>query len=210
MSCLKPLYLLPLLATTAFAAEPAPAPWRFGFSVQTALPLGDLKTDTGNHLGGGVSALATYRLRPEHALRLRMDIDFFRVRDREASGVDRHEHTDFARFGGGVDYLFYPQGDQGRGWFLSAGLGVTRWQLEDQRWEHRGTVTYKAQETTRNRTGLGVAAGVGFQFTRVVAVEVRATSSPYDRPAQGSLTTGDTAGGSTQGLMVQLAASFRW
>lgn len=202
--------LFPLAASLAIAGETDP--WRFGFSIQVNAPLEDLRTDTNDRVGAGASFLASYRLASRHALRSRLDVDGFRLKENHDDATDNHDEIIMSRYGTGVDYLFFPNGTQNRGLFLSAGLGVHRWRLDDQQWVRQGSVTTKTQRTTLHRTGLSAAAGIGFQFTEVTAVELRASTSPYHRPSRGILAdaSGDTAGNRGQGHMIQLAASFRW
>lgn len=209
----RPLILaaLPLLFNPLWADE-GPRAWRFGLSVQVDVPLGDLKADTRDRVGGGLSALATWRLSPHQVLRPRLDVDVLRLRHEELPGDIHHEVT-FAAFGGGVDYLYYPAGNPARGFFLSAGAGLHAWQLNRTLTLHQASNTWTEQSVTRNRTALSVAAGAGFQFNRVCAFELRLRTSPYDRPASGTLAEGawgDTGGGGRQGLLLQAAASFCW
>lgn len=203
-------FILPIMGTLAFAADATP--WQFGLSVQAHVALGTLKSDSNGHAGGGLSALATYRLAAHHALRPRLDLDLMRLREQHDDAASTHEETIMSRSGAGIDYLYYPGGSQVRGWFLSAGAGLHRWRLDDQRWDRHGSVTFKTQATTLNRTGLSLACSLGFQFTAVTALELRVSTSPYDRPSGGALAsaTGDTRGGSTQGMLLQLSGSFRW
>jgi hypothetical protein len=202
--------LFPLAASWAIAGETTP--WRFGFSIQVDAPLENLRTDTNDRVGAGASFQASYRLAAQHVLRPRLDVDGFRLKENHEDATNNHQETIMSRYGAGVDYLFYPGGNQGRGLFLSAGLGVHRWRLDDQQWERQGSVTTKTQTTTLHRTGLSAAAGIGFQFTAVTAVELRASTSPYDRPSHGILAdaSGDTARNRGNGHMIQIAASFRW
>lgn len=211
MSRLLALAAIPLLFTPA-RGQDHPRAWRFGFSAQVDVPLGDLKTDTRDRVGGGLSALATWRLSPHQVLRPRLDVDVLRLRHEELPG-DIHQEVTFAAFGGGVDYLYYPAGNPARGFFLSAGAGLHAWQLNSTLTRHAGSNTWSEQKITRNRTALSVAAGMGWQFNRVCAFELRARTSPYDRPSSGTLVDaglGDTGGGSRQGLLLQATASFTW
>jgi len=210
MSRIRMFLLFPLAASLAVAGETRP--WRFGFSLQVNAPLDDLRADTNDRVGAGASFLSSYYLTPKHALRGRMDVDGFRLKENHDDATNNHDETIMSRYGVGVDYLFFPGGNQRRGVFLSAGLGVHRWCLDDQHWLRQGRVTPKTLTTKPPRTGLSAAASVGFQFTAVTAVELRASTSPYDRPSRGMLVdaSGDTAGSRGQGQMIQLAASFRW
>jgi len=210
MQGLRQIMMVPLLSTLAFGGDVDR--WKFGFAVHGVVPIGTLSSDTDHKLGAGVSVISTYRLSDKQALRPRLDVDILRLQDRKDDDRDTHAHTDFSRWGGGVDYLYYPGGNQDKGWFLSAGAGIHRWRLDEQSWVKGSSSTLHTQNTTHNRTAMSVSAGLGHQLTKVTALELRASTSPYNRPSRGDFktATGDTAGGSAQGTILQLAGTFRW
>jgi hypothetical protein len=205
---MKRLALLPLFLTLPLCAQASGRP-TFGLSVQLNSPMGNLQTDTDKSLGAGLSFLMQWNLGNGHALRPRLDVNAFNVSTYEPSHSNYRESRNLSAVGLGVDYLYYVSGTP-RGFYLTAGAGVTRWDLSYTTSDRNGNSFNNSYDSTKNTTSLALAAGLGWQFSRVIGLEARFVHSPYkafDLNTQSSLTRTDV---NRDGEFVQLAATFRW
>lgn len=205
---MKYLALLPLALTLPLCAQASNRP-TFGFSAQLNSPTGNLQTDTDKSLGGGLSFLVQWNLSNGHALRPRLDVNVFNVSQYEPSHSNYRESRNLSAVGLGVDYLYYVSGTP-RGLYFTAGAGVTRWDLSYTTSDRSGNSFSSSYDSNKNTTSLSLAAGLGWQFSRVIGLEARFIHAPYkafDLNTQSSLTRTDV---NRDGEFVQLAATFRW
>jgi hypothetical protein len=207
---MKTLLMLPfaLVLAVPLAAQVTSRP-TFGFAVQGNLPFGDLKTDTDKTLGVGLSFLAQWDLPRGHALRPRLDLNAFNVSTYEPSHSDYRESRDLSAVGAGVDYLYYLDGKP-RGLYVTAGLGVTRWDLTYSTSDRIGSGFSSSYDSSKVTTSLNLAAGLGWQFTRVIGLEARLVQAPYKAFDLNDPTSTTRSNVNRDGTFLQLAGTFRW
>jgi opacity protein-like surface antigen len=151
-------------AVQARAEEP-----RFGLQLHANLPTGDLKDAVDNKPGAGVGAHVTFDLGTGHVLRPRFDAVFYP--ESTVNGF-KTKANDLSL---GVDYLYFP-GGKPDGLYLTAGLGLHRWNVD--------TTTpaigpFPAASDSQTSSRFGYSAGFGYNFNRSVGVELRYVSSHY-------------------------------
>jgi hypothetical protein len=205
---MKFVALLPLVLTLPLCAQASSRP-TIGFSVQINAPTGDLKTDTDKGLGGGLSFLTQWNLGNGHALRPRLDLNVFNVSQYEPSHSNYRESRNLSAAGLGVDYLYYVSG-MPRGFYFTAGAGVTRWDLSYTTSDRNGNSFNNSYDSNKNTTSLSLAAGLGWQFTRVIGLEARFVHSPYKAFDLNDPTSTTRLDVNRDGNFGQLAATFRW
>lgn len=188
---LRPLALSLCLLAPLAAEEPAERPG-FGFSVHTAIGLGNLGRDVQDQLGFGVGLHAHVPVTERIALRPAFTWTGYRVNDRDtgwkimAAILDtsyQEERLVLRSFQLGADLVGYRDGGC-TGPYLFAGGGVQRAQLE---MEHRlvdrsGNQTQEDTHTVAKwepETSAYLQAGVGYQTTQYAFVEARITSWRY-------------------------------
>ncbi|WP_285570488.1 outer membrane beta-barrel protein [Geothrix limicola] len=181
----------------------------FGFSAQLNSPLGELKDDTDKTLGAGASFLVQWDFPEGHAIRPRFDVNRFNVSTYEPSHSNYRESRDLTSLGLGLDYLYYLNGAP-KGLYLTAGAGVTRWDLSYTTSDKIGNTFSSSRDTTKNTTSLGLAAGLGWQFTRVIGLEARFLHSPYKAFDLNDPTSTARTDVNRDGNYLQFAATFRW
>jgi len=207
---MKHLVLLPLVVTLALplSAQASSRP-TFGFSAQLNAPLGNLKEDTDKTLGAGVSFLVQWNLPGGHAIRPRLDLNAFNVSTYQPSHSNYRESRDLTAVGLGVDYLYYLNGTP-KGLYLTGGLGVTRWDLTYTTSDRAGNNYSSSYDRSKNTSSLGLAAGLGWQFTRVIGLEGRFVHSPYKAFDLNDPTSTTRTDVNRDGNFLQLAGTFRW
>ncbi|MFN8011159.1 MAG: outer membrane beta-barrel protein [Holophagaceae bacterium] len=186
---------------------------KFGGAATLALPTADLKTDTNDKVGFGAAFQVTFDLGKGHALRPRADVLVHDVKERRVSGGEDRETTELVSYGIGADYLYYFGGRTSRGLYAIAGLGVQHWNVAvtTHDWDGDSMKRY-SYETSRKRTSLSGAVGLGYQVNTWFGAEVRYATAAYEG-ARGQ-TLGDSAAqtpsANRTGGAIQLAATFRW
>lgn len=207
---MKSLALLPLTVALAMplSAQAVGRP-TFGCSVQLDAPLGNLKEDTDKSLGGGLSFLVQWNLLGGHAIRPRLDVNVFNVSTYEPSHSNYRESRDLSAVGLGVDYLYYV-GGQPKGLYLTAGGGLTRWDLSYTTSDRSGGTFSSSYKRTKNTNSLDLAAGLGWQFTRVIGLEARFVHAPYKAFDLSNPTSTARTDVNRDGNFLQLAGTFRW
>jgi opacity protein-like surface antigen len=202
--------ILPLALALALplAAQSSSRP-TFGFSAQLNAPLGDLKDDTDKTLGAGVSFLVQWNLANGHAIRPRFDLNLFNVSTYEPSHSNYRESRDLSALGAGVDYLYYLNGTP-KGLYLTAGAGITRWDLSYTTSDKVGSSYSSSRDSSKNTTSLSLAAGLGWQVTRVIGLEARLMHSPYKAFDLTNPTSTTRTDVNRDGTYLQLAGTFRW
>lgn len=152
--------LLPLLAVGARAQE-----LRWGFQAGATFPKGDLAKALADAtgFGGGLHLLADFS--GPHALRGRFEVATFK-KGQDPTGSDARLTA--ARLG--ADYLFFFQGSPSSGPYLAAGVDHTWWRME---------VTGPGFDRTDTKGAFGGSAAVGYQFTRLLGLELGAFASRF-------------------------------
>lgn len=202
------LTLLSFALILPLAAQDSSRP-TYGLSLQLNSPLGDLKDDTDKNLGGGLSFLAQWNLAPGHALRPRLDLNVFNVSEYEPSHSNYRESRNLSAVGLAVDYLYYTGGTP-RGLYLTAGAGATRWDLSYTTSDKVGSTYSSSYDSNKNTTSLSLAAGLGWQFTRVIGLEARLVHAPYKAFDLGNPTSTARSDVNRDGNFLQVAGTFRW
>jgi hypothetical protein len=186
---------------------------KFGAAATLALPTSDLKTDTNDKVGYGAAFQVTFDLGKGHALRPRADVMVYDVKERRVSGTDSREYTELVSYGLGADYLYYFGGRMDHGFYALAGLGVQHWNVaitsHDGDGDRMKNYTY---DSSRRKTTLGAALGLGCQVNTWFGLEARYTTASYEG-AQGVAlldSTAQTPSANRSGGAVQIAATFRW
>ena len=151
------LSTLAVLAAAALSLQ-AEAP-RYGVQGLVNIPLGDLKEYVDSNPGPGFGVHGTFDLGDGHMLRPRLDYSIFP----EASFATIKQTATSLSLGG--DYLYFITGKP-EGLYLTAGLAVARWSLQQK--DVPGV-----PDTTSNSTKIGVAAGVGYQWSATLGTEAR-------------------------------------
>lgn len=205
---MKCLALLPLLLALPLAAQDVHRP-TYGLSVQFNAPLGDLKEDTDQSPGLGASVLAQWNLAQGHALRSRVDVNVFNVSQYEPSNSNYRESRSLSAVGFGVDYLYYLNGKP-KGLYFTGGAGITRWDLTYTTSDKVGTTYTSSYDRNRNTTSLSLAAGLGWQFTRIIGLEARFIHAPYKAFDLGNPTSTTRTDVNRDGNFLQIAGTFRW
>ncbi len=205
---MKYLAILPLALALPLFAQESGRP-TYGLSVQLNAPLGDLRDDTDKQVGAGVSALVQWNLGGGHALRPRLDLNVFNVSQYEPSHSNYRESRNLSAVGLGVDYLYYLGGTP-KGLYLTAGAGVTRWDLSYTTSDKVGNTYSSSYDSNKNTTSLGLAAGAGWQFTRVIGLEARFVHSPYKAFDLNNPTSTARTDVNRDGNFLQVAGTFRW
>jgi opacity protein-like surface antigen len=205
---MKYLTLLPLVLTLPLCAQASNRP-TFGLSVQLNSPVGNLQTDTDKSLGAGLSFLMQWNLGNGHALRPRLDLNVFNVSQYSPDNSNYKESRNLSAAGLGLDYLYYFSGTP-RGLYFTAGAGVTRWDLSYTTSDRNGNSYNTSYDSNKNTTSLSLAAGLGWQITRVVGLEARFVHSPYKAFDLNDPTSTTRTDVNRDGEFVQLAGTFRW
>lgn len=148
-----------LVAGSGLMAQDA----RFGLQAQIAIPQGDLKDAVDSKLGFGAGVHGTFAF-DQHAIRPRFDYTFYPEAD--LSGVK----TKVTSMALGADYLYFVDGKD-QGVYFTAGLSAIRWKVE---------VNTPFFSDSASTTKLGVAAGLGYQWTKAFGTEVRYVNSSID------------------------------
>lgn len=199
---------LTLAMTLPLCAQSSGRP-TFGLSAQVNLPTGNLKEDTDKNAGGGLSFLVQWNLPGGHALRPRLDANVFNVSTYEPSHSNYRESRDLTAVGIGLDYLYYVNGTP-KGFYLTGGAAITRWDLSYTTSDRSGSTFSSSYERTRNTTSLGLAAGLGWQFTRVIGMEARFVHAPYKAFDLSNPTSTARTDVNRDGNFIQIAGTFRW
>jgi hypothetical protein len=207
-SPMKYLILLPLALALPLSAQDLNRT-TYGLSVQLNTPMGDLRDDTDKGLGIGASALVQWNLGQGHAIRPRLDFNVFNVSQYEPSHSNYRESRNLTAIGIGVDYLYYLS-DSPRGLYITGGASVTRWDLSYTTSDRVGSSYSSSYDSSRNTTSLGLAGGVGWQFTRVIGVEARLVHSPYKAFDLNNPTSTARTDANRDGNFLQVAGTFRW
>lgn len=202
------LALPAFLVSTAHAGDKVKA----GFTFQFNQPTGDLKADTHDKTGAGLGFILPVHLGNGHVLRPRFDVNIFRIAEYGRYSDDYREEVNFTAASIGMDYLYYVEG-RNHGFYVSAGLNVTRWGLQYTTRDRHGSGYSTTSDYDRNSTNLGGALGVGYQFNRWFGMELRAVGANYK--GQEGVPLGSTLGVSVKevdrkGSAVQLVAAFAW
>lgn len=186
---------------------------KFGAAATLALPTADLKADTNDKAGYGAAFQVTFDLGKGHALRPRADVFVYDVKERRTPGTDSREYTELVNYGLGADYLYYFGGRMDRGLYAIAGLSVQHWNVAITTHDGDGdSMSHNSYDTSRKKTALGGALGLGYQVNTWFGVEVRYATATYEG-AQGVAlvnSTAQTPSANRNGGAVQLAATFRW
>lgn len=206
-----------VLTATAFFLSAGAAPMRAGDRVRIggaaflALPTSDLKTDTNDKVGYGAAFQLTFDLGKGHAIRPRADVLVHDVKERRVS--DDRETTELVGYGLGADYLYAFGGDVSRGLYAIAGLEVQHWNvaITTHDWDGSRMNRY-SYETSRRKTSLAGALGLGYQVNTWFGVEARYTTASYEGARGVALgdSTAETPSVNRAGGTVQIAATFRW
>ncbi|HJW32478.1 MAG TPA: hypothetical protein VJ505_03840 [Holophagaceae bacterium] len=156
----RAVLLSALLATVGSAQE-----IRWGLQAHGTFPKGDLakELDDATGLGGGLHMLVDFG--GISAIRPKVEVLAFKM-GRNASGTDTR--VEGRRFG--VDYLFFPAESTTSGFYLLAGLDYTRWETE-----HTSAGGY----LRATHGALGGELGGGYQFNRLVGLELSAFQSKF-------------------------------
>lgn len=124
-----------------------------------------MKDDTDKTLGAGASFLMQWDLSGGRAVHPRFDVNRFNVSTYEPSHSNYRESHKLSALGFGVDDLYGLDGPPKNRCF-TAGAGVTRWDLSCTRSDRVGNSYSSTRDSNKNTTTLGLAAGLGWQFTR--------------------------------------------
>lgn len=199
--------LVLVLASTLAAGDKVKA----GFTFQLNQPTADLKADTNDKTGGGLSFILPVHLGNGHALRPRCDVNVYRLSEHGRYSSDYREEVDFTAASLGLDYLYYFEG-RNHGPYVSLGLNVTRWGLQYTVRDEHGSHVFTSSEYERNSTNPGVALGVGWQVNRWFGLELRAVSADYKGQDGVPLGTQGVALREVdrKGSAIQFAAAFAW
>ncbi len=186
---------------------------KFGAAATLALPTADLKADTNDKVGYGAAFQVTFDLGRGHALRPRADVTVYDVKERRVPGTDSREYTELVSYGLGADYLYYFGGRLDRGLYAIAGLGVQHWNVAITTHDGDGNnMKSYSYDSSRRKTTLGGALGLGYQVNTWFGVEARYATAAYEG-AQGVAladSTAQTPSANRSGGAVQIAATFRW
>lgn len=207
---MKSLALLPFACALALplAGQSAARP-TFGFSAQLSAPLGNLKEDTDKSLGAGASFLVQWDFTSGHAVRPRLDVNIFNVSSYEPSHSNYRESRNLSAVGAAVDYLYYIEGAP-KGLYLTGGLGVTRWDLSYTTSDRIGNSFSSSYDRSKNTSSLSLAAGLGWQFTRIIGAEARFVHAPYKAFNLNDPTSTSRTEVNRDGNRLELAGTFRW
>jgi len=202
--------LLPLLLASALPllAQESSRP-TFGFSVQLSSPTGDLQEDTDKTFGAGLGFLVQWDLGRGHALRPKVDLNIFNVSEYEPSHSNYRESRNLSAVSLGVDYLYY-MGGTPRGLYVTGGANVTRWDLTYTTSDRIGNSYASSYDHSKNTTSLGLAAGLGWQITRVIGTEFRFIHAPYKAFNLSDPTSTSRTEVNRDGNRLELAGTFRW
>ena len=164
---------------------------KFGAAATLALPTADLKADTNDKVGYGAAFQVTFDLGRGHALRPRADVTVYDVKERRVPGTDSREYTEL----------------------VSYGLGVQHWNVAITTRDGDGNnMKSYSYDSSRRKTTLGGALGLGYQVNTWFGVEARYATAAYEG-AQGVAladSTAQTPSANRSGGAVQIAATFRW
>lgn len=169
-----------LLGASALLAQAPEDRASLGFKLQMVMPTGDLHDQNGGQPGGSLAGYVDLPLEEIRGLSLRpiLQADYYPKGD--ALGLSGNRTRVYALLLG-MEAIWRPN-DDGRGPYLRATLGAQNWRIITES---------NAGDTTLGGTKLGLDGGVGWQWSRPVAFEVRAFWSPV---APGVRATGVAAG----------------
>jgi len=179
-----PSLILPMILGLVLAgprAEAADGPVLIpGLQAALALPMGeDLRLTTGSGPCPIIGLHATWILDEHQALRPRLDLMFFdRDRQEVAEPLPQRIDTRVQGTALGVEYLYRPQGNEGR-WAVGAGLYLIRWSVTStNRIRVPGSGTTETSGTARwTREGLGLVTT--WRLTPRLDLEGRWIASHY-------------------------------
>ena len=133
----------------------------------------------------------------------------FNVSTYEPSHSNYQESRDLSAVGLGVDYLYYLSG-MPKGLYFTGGAGATRWDLSYRTSDRIGNGFSSSYDRSKNTTSLNLAAGLGWQFTRVIGLEARFVRAPYKAFDLSDPTSTTRTDVNRDGNFLQFAATFRW
>ncbi len=149
------LAALAVLTTATFSLNAEPP--RYGVQGLVNVPLGDLKTFVDSSAGPGIGIHGTFDLMDGHMLRPRMDYSVYQ----EASFATFKQNASYIDLGG--DYLYFIAGKP-EGLYFTGGLSAVRWSFQ-----RKDALSKVTSDTTK----LGVAGGLGYQWSATVGTELR-------------------------------------
>jgi hypothetical protein len=176
--------LLPLAFGVCLQAS---APVHFGGSIHLNAPFSDLKTDLHDKVGFGGSFQVSFELGERALVRPRFDLDHYPVSSYDRPGSNYREEVGLNSVGLGADWLYSFSGRRNEGAYGLAGLGLLRWFQTLNATDYTHHSAWSSSDTKKNRVSPWVALGLGYQFNRVVGLELRGVASRYDGPDTGGL-----------------------
>ncbi len=194
---------LPALAQSSWN-EPR---YHFGFGFHFSQPLGDLKTDLEDRAGFGFSLNMPMDYGRGHVLRPRWDItvhSFPRYRT-----LDNHRDSNLTAMTLGMDYMLYLSGRSSIGPYLLGGVGVDFWSLDLRDDDYYYDHYYDHDRRSENSTSFCSTLGMGFQFSRRMALEFKVKHSEYKFTTLTTTTT-NNANATRTANTYQMGMQFRW
>ena len=153
--------LLPILALVAAPAFAQGFHW--GLSAGITNPQGDVKDAGFDKIGLTLGLNVGVEFQGGHVLRPRLDIA--RASNKYDSNFTLN--TTFL----GADYNYFVSGKAADGFYLIAGLGFSNTKLE---------YDFGGGTASDNKSALGLALGMGYQFTPLVGADLRYTTTKPD------------------------------
>lgn len=150
--------VIPALALVAAPAFAQDAHW--GVSVGLTNPMGDVKDAGFDKIGLTLGVNCGVEFKGGHVLRPRLDI----ARTTHKDDSDLSLNTTHL----GFDYNYFVSGKAAEGFYLIAGLGYSNTKIEYS----SGSIT-----ASESKGAMGLAAGMGFQFTPLVGADLRYTTT---------------------------------
>jgi len=202
-------FLLCLALGIAIQAAPRP---RLGFEAHLDAPLGDLKTDLGGKIGGGLSFLASFELGPNLVLRPRAEVDVHPVSSYHRAGSHYQQRVGLNSAGLGADLLGVITGGRDHGLYWLAGAGAQQWFQSFTTSDYTSSSSDTHTETKKNKLSPWGALGLGWQLNRLVGLELREVVSRYDSPQGAGLQApfNDVPTEARTSSSLQAGVTFRW
>ncbi len=178
--------------------------FHFGFGFHFSQPMSDLKTDTDSQPGFGFSLNMPMDYGRGHVLRPRWDITVHSIPAKRT--LTEVRDSNLTNMTLGLDYQYYLSHNIRTGPYLVAGVGVDFWSRERDSSSYNGYGDWYDNRHLESSTSFCTSIGMGFQFSRGMAIEVRASQSQY-RFTESLYATNSS---NRTAVNVQTGLQFRW
>jgi hypothetical protein len=164
---LRPTPILLLLVALPLGAQDA----AFGVKVNGLVPMSDLRTLTNSQLGFGASVFVEIPVGEGGAFLFRPTVGLEHIPEGPLIGLPGTSHASVTSLDLMLDALWFPGENVKQGPYLVGSIGGQQWRVS------ASTMTPSAINATR----LGLAGGIGYQYSSRLGVEAKGFWSPIEK-----------------------------